>query len=143
MYLVDTNVMSELRKGERCAVKVARWYAEVPDQDLFTSVLVLGEVQRGVATLQSRDPAQAKALTDWLGAMTRNFHERIVPVDLPVALEWGQLNARRTYPIIDALLAATAIAHDFVLVTRNVDDIGGSGVRYLNPFVDRRIRLAN
>ena len=142
MYLVDTNIISEVRKGERCDAKVGRWYAEMPDQDLFTSVLVLGEIQRGIAVLQHKDPPQAKALEDWLEAISRGFHDRIVGVDLAVALEWGRLNAQRTYPIIDALLAATAIAHDFVLVTRNTDDIGGSGVRYLNPFVDRRIRVA-
>jgi predicted nucleic acid-binding protein len=142
VFLVDTCVLGELGKGGRCDPRVARWYERVPDQDLFTSVLVIGEIQRGLEAIRPHDGAKAAALEAWLVAIRRGFHERIIPVDLGVAISWGSLDAHGTRSILDGLLAATALGHDLVLVTRNVESIRGTGARYLNPFEDQRVRVA-
>lgn len=133
-YLIDTNVISEIRKGERCNSGVSSWYASVTDDDLCLSVLVLGEIRKGLERLKSRDPAQARALEEWLGNVTAAFGDRALPVDAAVADEWGRLNGIRPVPVIDGLLAATAKVHDLTLVTRNAADVKGLGASVLNPF---------
>jgi predicted nucleic acid-binding protein len=133
-YLIDTNVISEVRKGDRCDAKVAHWYEGVQDHQLYLSVLVLAEIRKGVERMRPRDPAQARVLEKWLTAVNKRFGERILSVDDAVAEEWGRMNAPRPLPIIDCLLAATAKVHGLTLVTRNVGDIGGVGIQLLNPF---------
>lgn len=133
-YLVDTNVLSEIRKGARCNQGVLAWYATVTDDDLCLSVLVLGEIRKGLERLKSRDPSQARALEEWLGNVTAAFGDRALPVDAAVADEWGRLNGIRPVPVIDGLLAATAKVHDLTLVTRNAADVKGLGASVLNPF---------
>ena len=142
MYLLDTNVISEVRKAEGCHARVARWYERAGDGHLFLSVIVLGEIRRGMRMLARRDARRAKALDEWFAALKGAFAGRILPVSEAVAEAWGELNAERTYPAFDGLLAATALAHDLILVTRNTDDVRGSRVRVLNPFVSARVRVA-
>lgn len=134
MYLIDTNVISEVRKGKRCDPSVAAWYKRVRDDELYLSVLVVGEIRQGVERLRPRNPGQAQALDDWLDEVTESFGERVLPIDGRVAQNWGRLSARGKFPVVDALLAATAEAHGLTLVTRNLKDIERSGVRCLNPF---------
>ncbi len=133
-FLVDTNVISELRKAERCNPGVAAWYATVKERDLCTSVLVLGEIRKGLERLRSRDPIQARRLDEWLLAVSSALGERALPIDAAVADEWGRLNGVRPVPVIDGLLAATARVHDLTLVTRNDTDVHGLGASVLNPF---------
>ena len=134
MYLIDTNIISEVRKGTRCDPRVALWYKQIRDDELFLSVLVIGEIRQGVEQLRPRNPRQARALEQWLDELIVGFGERVLPVDNRVAQNWGRLAARGGFPVIDALLAATAEAHGLTLVTRNVKDVQRSGVRCLNPF---------
>jgi toxin FitB len=133
-YLIDTNIISEVRKASRCDANVARWYEAVDENALYLSVLVLGEIRKGIEKTRPRDVAQARALEKWLDAVRRAFADRILPVDGAVADEWGKMSAQRTLPAIDGLLAATAKVHAMTLVTRNVLDMPGLEVSVLNPF---------
>ncbi|MGD9542004.1 type II toxin-antitoxin system VapC family toxin [Methylocystis sp.] len=132
--LIDTNVISEIRKGARCDAHVASWFASVNDDQLYLSVLTLGEIRRGAEKLRRRDMNGAEALDRWLVDVERAFVGRILPVDSDVAREWGRMSALRTVPVVDCLLAATAKANDLTLVTRNVRDIEGLGAKILDPF---------
>jgi toxin FitB len=134
MYLIDTNIISEVRKGTRCDPRVAGWFSEVTDDELYLSVIVLGEIRQGIERLRPRDPRQASALQKWLSEVIEEFGPRILPVDSAVADAWGHLSAAGTFPVIDTLLAATAQTHGLTLVTRNIKDIARTGVRCLNPF---------
>lgn len=133
-YLVDTNVISEVRKGTRCNPGVSAWYATVVDEDLCLSVLVLGEIRKCVELRRSRDPQQAQVLEAWLDAVTEAFAERALPIEAAIGEEWGRMNAVRPIPVIDGLLAATAKVHNLTLVTRNEADVAGLGAAVLNPF---------
>lgn len=133
-YLIDTNIISEIRKGGRCNPNVARWYKRISDHSLYLSVLVLGEIRKGVERMRGKDPVQSMALENWLLAVTDAFGDRILTVDHAVADEWGRLNAGRPVPVIDCLLAATSRVHRMTLVTRNTADLAGLGVDLLDPF---------
>ncbi len=133
-YLLDTNVLSELRKGPRCHPRVATWFAGVDGQDLGLSVLVIGEIRRGIETLRRKDPRGAGALERWLAQLLRDHADRVLAIDGRVAEEWGRLTAIRPGSIIDVFLAATARVHGLTLVTRNVRDVEWTGVAWLNPF---------
>lgn len=104
------------------------------DRELFLSVMTLGEIRKGINRLAVRDISQSSALESWLDEVTRSFGERVIDISLPVADRWGRLQAIRSVPEIDALLAASALEHDLTLVTRNEADFEGLGVRILNPF---------
>jgi predicted nucleic acid-binding protein len=132
--LLDTNVISELRRGERCDPRVRRWALSTTQSELHTSVIVLGELKRGVERVRPKDPRFAAELERWLSRVVARMGDRILPVDQAVALAWGRIAAQRTVPPIDGLLAATALVHGFTLVTRHVKDIVDLGVSYLNPF---------
>lgn len=135
--LIDTNVISEVRKGQRCNEGVAEWYAGVSEAELFISALVLGEIRKGIEILRGRgDFQQAEMLEAWLGTVIRRFSDRILPIDANVANAWGRLYSVRRVPVIDGLMAATAISRDLTFVTRNVSDVQGLGVSLLNPFSD-------
>jgi toxin FitB len=133
-YLIDTNVLSEVRKGQRCDRNVAAWYRSVAHSDLYLSVIVTGELRRGVELLRHRDPVQAGNLQNWLQTVDTQFGDRILPVDRVVADEWGRLAAIRTIPVADGLLAATARVHGMIFATRNQRDVAGLGVQLLDPF---------
>jgi hypothetical protein len=133
-YLIDTNVLSELRKKQPQASVVA-WMHSRPRQSLFLSVLTLGEIRKGVEQLP--DSARKVVLLDWLTVDLPNyFVGRLLPVDADVADQWGHLSAKasRPLPAIDALLAATALQHRLTLVTRNTKDFEGLSVDLFNPW---------
>ena len=132
-WLVDTNILSELRKGERANEGVRAWFAEAREDDLFTSVLVLGEMRRGIESIRRRDVPSALALEQWLTRLTTSFSDRVLPIDARVADCWGALNVPDPIPTVDGLLAATALVHGHVLVTRNIPDVEGTGARLLDP----------
>jgi predicted nucleic acid-binding protein len=132
-WLIDTNVLSELRKGVRAHAGVRAWFAGAQEGELFTSVLVLGEIRRGIESIRRRDAASALALEQWLDRLAIDFADRVLPVDARVADRWGSLNLPDPIPTVDGLLAATALVHELVLVTRNVRDVERSGVRLLDP----------
>lgn len=133
--LIDTNVISEVRKGQRCNLGVAAWYTGVSETDLFISALVVGEIRKGIEISRARgDSQQADALELWLETITWRFSNRILPIDSNIANAWGILNSIRTIPVIDGLMAATAVVHDLTFVTRNVSDVQDLGVNLLNPF---------
>ena len=133
-FLVDTNIISEVRKGERCDRNVAAWYFSIEAGDLYLSVLVTGEIRRGIEQARRRDPTRASVFEEWLAGINLAFGDRVFPVDQAVADEWGRLAAIRTVPPIDGLLAATAKVHGMTLATRNETDVAGLGAQVLNPF---------
>jgi predicted nucleic acid-binding protein len=133
-YLIDTNIISEVRKGAKCDRNVAAWYDSILDSDIYLSVLVLGEIRKGIERARAKDPAQAHALEKWLMDVIRSFGERILPIDHAVADEWGRMSAKRSLSTIDALLAATAKVHRMTLATRNITDVADLGTDILNPF---------
>jgi len=133
-YLVDTNVISELRKGKRADAAVRRWFADVEDEEIFLSVLTVGELRRGVEGIRRRDQDAAARLDSWLARVVETHRDRLVPVDRLAAEEWGRMNVPDPTPVVDGLLAATAKATGMTLVTRNVADIENTGVDYLDPF---------
>ena len=132
-FLIDTNVVSELGRT-RPHAEVSAWSLSVAADMQYLSVLTLGELQRGVAQLARRDKLRSDVLQGWLNGLRESYADRILSVDTEVAKEWGRLDARRSLPTIDGLLAATALVHDMTLVTRNVRDIADTGVRILNPW---------
>ena len=137
-YLIDTNVISEVRKGASCDPNVAAWFETVGDGSLYLSVLVLGEIRRGVERSRSKDPRKARALESWLISVATSYTSRILPVDHAVANEWGRMSAVRPVSTVDALLAATAKVNRMTLVTRNVSDVADLGADILDPFAWRR-----
>ena len=135
-YLLDTNVLSELRKRERCHARVRRWFAAVEDDAVFLSVLVVGEVRRGIELIRRRHAVTARALDRWLRGLERRFEERILPVTAEICDRWGRIGLEQPLPPIDGLLAATAVHHDLILVTRNVTHAKRSGADVLDPFAE-------
>jgi len=135
-YLLDTNIVSELRRPEPDA-RLLAWYDTVRPADLYLSVLTIGEIRRGVERLRRRDPLQAARLEGWLTGLHVSYRSRIVEVDATTAEEWGRINVPDPLPAVDGLLAASAIVRDWTLVTRNVSDVKRCGVRLLNPFEPR------
>jgi predicted nucleic acid-binding protein len=133
-YLIDTNIISEVRKGDRCDAHVSAWYASIADEDLFLSTLVLGEIRKGVELARPRDPGKAMALERWLGDVEVAFNGRVLGIDNAVSDQWGRMSAIRPLPVIDGLLAATALTNGLTLVTRNDRDVAGLGATVFNPF---------
>lgn len=133
-FLLDTNVISELRKGERANPGVREWLTEVDGEDLAISVLVLGEIRLGILRLQRRDPEAASHLSAWLTRLEQAYEGRTLGIDSRVAEAWAALNATRSLPVIDSLHAATAVVHGLTLVTRNVKDFHGLDLPLLQPF---------
>ena len=140
-YLIDTNIISEIRKGRRCDPNVSAWYASIADDDLFLSALVLGEIRKGIEIARARDPARASALERWLRQVERAFDTRVLGVDNAVSDQWGRMSAIRSVPVVDGLLAATAVVNGLTLVTRNERDVAGLGAAVLNPFRLGRSKL--
>jgi toxin FitB len=133
-FLIDTNIISEVRKGDRCNPHVSTWYASIADDDLFLSTLVLGEIRKGVELARPGDPDKAAALERWLRQVEAAFDGRVLGIDNAVSDQWGRMSAVRPIPVIDGLLAATAVTNGLTLVTANDRDIAGLGAMVLNPF---------
>ena len=133
-YLLDTNVISEIRKAEPNA-GVAGWFTATASEQLYLSVLVVGEIRQGIERLRGRrDSEQADRFEHWLDALKANFGDRLLPVSIGVAERWGGLNAVRPLPVVDGLLAATAMEHDLTLVTRDTRGLRSTGVELLDPW---------
>lgn len=136
-YLLDTNVISEIRRGRD--PNVTSWAQQVNDFELHVSVLTLGEIRKGIERLRSRDPDRARVFAAWLAELPSRFAKRILPVDAQVADQWGKLNAPAERPVIDSLIAATALVHDLTVATRNTADFAECGVRLVNPWQPGRL----
>lgn len=132
-YLLDTNVVSEARRrgGDP---RVVAWVSSVPAEELFVSVLVLGEIRRGIERLRPRYPAQSEVFERWLNELRLRFADRIVPIDTAITEEWGRINAASPVPVEDGLMAASAKVRGMAFVTRNVADVAGTGTRVVNPW---------
>jgi predicted nucleic acid-binding protein len=133
-FLLDTNVISELRKGPRTNPGVRDWFDGVAGEDVHLSVVVIGELRQGIERVRKRDARSAANLERWLDVLVEDYGARILPVDLAVADLWGRLNVPDPLPAIDGFLAATALIHDLTLVTRDVRGVKSTGVATLNPF---------
>ena len=132
-YLLDTNVVSELRKRAPDP-HVLAWYEKVQGSQLFLSALTIGEIRMGVERARRKDPVKAAALEAWLTRLTDAYGDRVVPVDSAITDAWARLSVPDPLPVIDGLLAATAAVKNWTLVTRNTTDVQRSGVHSLNPF---------
>jgi predicted nucleic acid-binding protein len=138
MYLVDTDVISELRKGEKANDGVRAFFAsaEVKAVDLYLSVVTIGELRQGVERIRHRgDTAQAKRLERWLRQVTTSYSDAILPIDEEIAHVWGRLRVPNPENPLDKQIAATALIHDLIVVTRNTEHYTPTGVRIRNPFL--------
>jgi predicted nucleic acid-binding protein len=132
-YLLDTNILSETRRI-RAEPGVLSFLSQADPTGLFVSALTLGELRKGIEIRRRSDQETAARLGAWADALEASFADRILAVDAATAKLWGALSADRPRPVIDTLLAATAITHDLTLVTRNTADVVGTGVVVLNPW---------
>ncbi len=135
-YLLDTNVISELRKGNRADANVRNWAGGLQPSELYISVITLAEIRKGIATVRSRDPQQASNLESWRTRLETEYDSRgkLLPVDAHVARAWGDLHAIRQISVLDGFLAATALVHSLTVATRNLADFQGLGVLVVDPF---------
>lgn len=135
MYLVETNIVSEARKGRKANAGVSRWYSTVDEAGLFLPVQTVGELRQGVERLRLRgDAPQASLLESWLNQIVLDYADRVLVFDEECAQVWGNLLAKNPHNAIDKQIAAIALIHDLTVVTRNIDDFAGTGVRLMNPF---------
>ena len=135
MYLLDTNVVSELRRP-RPHPAVLDWIADVPADQLFVSAVTIGEIQAGIEITREQDAAKAEELGTWLDKVLASY--AVLPMDAPAFREWARLMHRRSDTITeDAMIAATATVHRMTVATRNVSDFTQLGVELHNPF-DRK-----
>jgi predicted nucleic acid-binding protein len=133
-YLLDTNVISEIRKRNRAHPNVIKWVADIPARDLGTSVIVLAEIRRGIESKRRVGIAQAEILEAWFQHMREELGDRVLSVNEPVAEAWAKMSVPDPLPLIDGLLAATAKVYGLMLVTRNVTDFARTKVTIINPF---------
>jgi predicted nucleic acid-binding protein len=139
MYLVDTNVISELRKKTRMNTGVRNFFKQVVESrnSIFVSVITIGELRRGVEMIRHRgDLRQANQLEKWLESILDNYQDHILDINQDIAQLWGKLRAPHAENTLDKQIAATALIHDLVVVTRNQKDFIRTGVRTLNPFTN-------
>jgi predicted nucleic acid-binding protein len=135
MYLIDTNVVSELRKGARADIGVSAFFAALDPQHIHLAVQTIGELRRGLENVRGRgDHAQADRLESWLDDITSDYAERLLGFDLDCAQVWGKLMSPNPQHPIDKQIAAIALIHDLTVVTRNTADFASTGARLLNPF---------
>jgi toxin FitB len=132
-YLIDSNVLSELRKP-KCVKQVTGWFRDRTPSELFTSVLVLAELRRGSLLVRRRDPVSADKLDRWISDLQIAFEDRVLVVSRAVADRWAELMVPDPVSVIDGLLAATALVHDLTLVTRNTKDVARTGANLFDPF---------
>lgn len=137
MFLVDTDVISEARKKQNGNPGVRAFFARAGEQstELFLSVVTIGELRQGVERIRYRgDRSQAQMLERWLKQLTTAYEDRIIPLDEETAQVWGRLRVPNAENPLDKQIAATALIHDLVVVTRNVAHFASTGVQVLNPF---------
>ena len=132
-YLLDTNLLSETRK-KKADPGVMAFLCAADSSLLYVSVLTVGELRKGVAAKRHTDPAAAKSLAAWVQGLETGFSDRILGIDIAAARMWGDWSGERPRPVVDTLLAATAVLHGLTFVTRNTRDVGGIQVRVLNPW---------
>ena len=139
MYLIDTNVISEIRKGNNANVGVRQFFEAAITQNtrLYISAITIGELRRGVDLILHRgDSIQGKLLENWLTVILQDYQSYLLDIDSDIALLWGKLLVPNAQHPLDKLIAATALTYDLTVVTRNVKDFEHTGVRLLNPFTD-------
>jgi toxin FitB len=137
MYLLDTNVLSELRLNDRANSLVRQWERQTPPELMFISPVSIAELTYGWRKLAKQAPNRAEILKQWIDGLLEAFAQRIVSIDAACGLEFGRLLMGRSRPVNDQWLAATALAHSLVVVTRNTSDFADSGARLLNPWLAR------
>jgi predicted nucleic acid-binding protein len=133
-FLLDTNILSELRKGARCDSNVSHWAAKESTQAHYISVLSLGEIRKGIELLRKKSPEKCIPLENWLEKLHSDYANCTIPITAEISERWGELSSRRSLPVIDALLAATALEFGLTLATRNTKDFDGLGISIVNPF---------
>lgn len=133
-FLLDTNVVSEFRKRQRADANVKNWLEQNRGGEFWLSVLVVGELRRGVELVSRRDPTSGAVLRAWFDSVVKDYGDRILPVTIEIGERWAMISQQDPVPVVDGLLAATAIEHDLVLVTRNIADAERTGSRLINPF---------
>ena len=136
MFLIDTDVLSALRRRER-SPDVVRWISDQRTTDLYLSVVSVGEIERGIVRQRHRDPAFARVLAAWLDSVLALYGERILAVDLSTARRWGRRSGALDHKGADLLIAATALEHGLTVVTRNVRHFEPTGVPVLDPSAPR------
>jgi predicted nucleic acid-binding protein len=132
-YLLDTNILSETRK-KQANERVLSFLSAAEPSALFISVLSLGEPRKGVVLKIRSDAEAAKRLGNWVDGLEWSFGDRILGIDAAIARQWGEMSAQRSRPVVDTLLAATALVHKLTLVTRNTNDVHDLGVKLLDPW---------
>jgi predicted nucleic acid-binding protein len=136
VYLVDTNVISEARKGKQANSGVRQFWKSVDPAGLYLSVQTVGEIRRGLENIRQRgDLPQARKLEQWLNRVVQDYADRILDFDLDCAQVWGKLMSPHPQHAIDKQIAAIALIHGLTVLTRNVEDFRGTGVGLINPFV--------
>ena len=133
-YLLDTNILSELRRGIRCDPNVFKWAQSTQNDRHCISVLSLGEIRKGIEILRRKSPQQCPAFENWLFTLQTEYEADILPITDAISDQWGHMMAKQTRPVIDGLLAATALTYNLTVATRNVVDFENSGARVINPF---------
>ena len=133
MFLLDTVILSELRREPRDPGVVA-WISAQRPSDLYISAFTIGEIERGIARQQRRNPPFAERLADWLDSLLALYSDRILPVDTATARRWGRLSAAIGNDSVDLIIAATALEHGLTVVTRNIRHFEPTGAEVFNPF---------
>jgi predicted nucleic acid-binding protein len=132
--LVDTNVLSELKRGRNAAANVVAWFAALPAHQTYTSVMVLGEIRRGIELIARRDKPQAESLERWYAGMRQRLGSRVIAVDEAVMTVWSKITVPDMLPAYDGLIAATALVHGMTVATRNAVDYRRVGVQIIDPW---------
>jgi toxin FitB len=132
--LVDTNVVWELKPGRHAHPRVVAWFSNIPGERVFTSVIVLGEVRRGIELVARRDKRQAELLERWYASIREHLSNRVLAVDEPVMMIWSKISVPHMLRAYDGLIAATALAHGMTVVTRNALDYQRAAVDVIDPW---------
>lgn len=133
-FLLDTNILTELRKGTRCNSNVSGWAANKRAQAHYISVLSLGEIRKRIELLRNKSPEKCAPLEKWLEKLHMDYANCTIAITAEICERWGELSSHRSLPVIDSLIAATALEFGLTLATRNTKDFDGLGIPIVNPF---------